>query len=54
YVPLARTIASFKEILEGKLDDTPESAFYMAGDIEEVRHKTQPRKLSGSNLKTTT
>ncbi|MBI4359535.1 MAG: F0F1 ATP synthase subunit beta [Candidatus Jacksonbacteria bacterium] len=58
YVPLARTIASFKEILEGKLDDTPESAFYMAGDIEEVKLKTQPRTPkafgAGSNLKTTT
>ena len=29
YVPLSRTILSFKEILEGKLDDVPESAFYM-------------------------
>lgn len=37
YVPLSRTIASFKEILEGKLDEVPESAFYMIGDIQELR-----------------
>lgn len=36
YVPLADTIAGFKEILEGKHDDLPESAFYMKGDISEV------------------
>ena len=36
YVPLSRTILSFKEILEGKLDDVPESAFYMKGGIGEV------------------
>ncbi len=41
YVPLSQTILSFKEILEGKLDEIPESAFYMAGDIEEVKLKTQ-------------
>lgn len=37
YVPLAETIRGFKEILEGKHDDVPESAFYMKGSIEEVR-----------------
>ncbi|MFA6305001.1 MAG: F0F1 ATP synthase subunit beta [Patescibacteria group bacterium] len=36
YVSLAETIKSFKEILEGKHDDKPESAFYMKGGIEEV------------------
>ncbi len=42
YVPLQKTILGFKEIIEGKLDDIPENAFYMAGDIEEVksRHKS--------------
>ena len=39
YVPLAKTIASFKEILEGRLDDVPENAFYMVGDVEEVKSK---------------
>ncbi len=36
YVPLADTIAGFKEILEGKHDDKPESAFYLKGKISEV------------------
>ena len=31
YVPLADTIRSFKEILEGKHDDKPEKDFYMKG-----------------------
>lgn len=31
YVPLSETIRSFKEILEGKHDDKPESDFYMRG-----------------------
>jgi F-type H+-transporting ATPase subunit beta len=33
YVPLAETIRSFKEILEGKHDDKPENDFYMIGAI---------------------
>ncbi len=33
YVPLAETIRSFKEILEGKHDDRPESDFYMKGAL---------------------
>jgi F-type H+-transporting ATPase subunit beta len=36
YVPLIDTIAGFREILDGKHDDLPESAFYMKGDISEV------------------
>jgi F-type H+-transporting ATPase subunit beta len=37
YVPLKETIVSFKEVLEGKHDDKPESAFYMKGGIKEVK-----------------
>ena len=37
YVPLAETIRSFKEILEGKHDDKPESTFYMKGGIDTVK-----------------
>ena len=37
YVPVKDTISSFKEILEGKHDDKPESAFYMKGSIKEVK-----------------
>ncbi len=37
YVPLKDTIAAFKEILDGKHDDKPESAFYMKGGIKDVK-----------------
>jgi F0F1-type ATP synthase beta subunit len=36
-VKLADTIASFKEVLDGKHDDLPEQAFYMVGGIDEVK-----------------
>lgn len=36
YVPLQDTIAGFREILDGKHDDKPESAFYMKGGIDKV------------------
>ena len=36
YVPLSETIRGFKEILEGKHDDVPESYFLNAGTIDEV------------------
>ena len=38
YVSLKDTIKGFKEILEGKHDDKPEQAFYMKGDINEVKN----------------
>lgn len=37
YVKLADTVASFKEILDGKHDKKPESAFYMKGGIKDVK-----------------
>jgi F-type H+-transporting ATPase subunit beta len=37
YVKLADTIAGFREILDGKHDDKPESAFYLKGDISQVK-----------------
>ena len=37
YVSLKDTIAGFREILDGKHDDKPESAFYMKGKISEVK-----------------
>ncbi|HEY5584553.1 MAG TPA: F0F1 ATP synthase subunit beta [Ruminiclostridium sp.] len=36
YVPIKETIHGFKEILDGKMDSIPESAFYMRGNIDEV------------------
>jgi F-type H+-transporting ATPase subunit beta len=41
YVPLKETIRSFKEILEGKHDSLPESAFLFAGSIEDVIEKAK-------------
>ncbi len=37
YVPLKDTIKGFREILDGKHDNKPESAFYLKGDISEVK-----------------
>jgi F-type H+-transporting ATPase subunit beta len=37
YVSIKDTVASFKEILEGKADDLPEQAFFLAGTIADVR-----------------
>lgn len=41
YVPIAETIRGFREILEGKHDDVPESYFLNAGSIDEVRARMQ-------------
>src|SRR5574343_12530 len=40
-VPLEKTIASFKAVVNGEYDHLPEAAFYMVGDIEEVVAKAQ-------------
>lgn len=39
YVPIEETVRGFKEILEGKHDDVPESAFLFVGGIDEVLEK---------------
>ena len=36
YVPISETIRGFREIIEGKHDDLPESAFLFAGTIDDV------------------
>jgi F-type H+-transporting ATPase subunit beta len=41
YVKLEDTIKGFKEIIEGKHDEIPESAFYMVGDINEALEKAK-------------
>lgn len=41
YVPLADSIKSFKEVVEGKLDHLPEQAFYMCGGVDEVLENAQ-------------
>lgn len=44
YVKLADTIKGFQMIIEGKLDDLPEQAFYMVGTIEEAQEKAERLK----------
>jgi F-type H+/Na+-transporting ATPase subunit beta len=41
YVPLQETIRGFGEILEGKHDDLPEGAFYMAGTIGQAAEQAR-------------
>ncbi len=41
YVELDKTIEGFKAILEGKVDDLPENAFYMVGDLDEAIEKAK-------------
>src|SRR3954464_7105538 len=36
YVPIAETVRSFRDLVDGKHDDLPEQAFFMAGTIEEA------------------
>jgi F-type H+-transporting ATPase subunit beta len=44
YVSIADTVRGFKELVEGKHDDIPEQAFYMAGTIEEVVERAKAQK----------
>ena len=39
YVPIKETIRGFKEIIDGKHDDLPESAFLFVGTIDEAVEK---------------
>ncbi len=41
YVPIKETIAAFKEVIDGNLDDVPEQAFYMVGNLDEVHEKAK-------------
>jgi F-type H+-transporting ATPase subunit beta len=44
FVKLEDTIRSFAAILSGEVDDLPEAAFFMVGDIDEVRQKAEGLK----------
>lgn len=46
YVPLKETVKGFKMIIEGKMDDYPEAAFFNVGTIDEVKEKA--KKLEGA------
>jgi F-type H+-transporting ATPase subunit beta len=41
YVTVSETVRGFKEIVEGKHDDIPEQAFYLAGTIDEVLERAK-------------
>ena len=41
YVPVSETVRGFREIIEGKCDDLPESAFLFVGTIDEAREKAK-------------
>jgi F-type H+/Na+-transporting ATPase subunit beta len=45
YVPVEETIAGFRAIADGEVDDLPEQAFYMVGNLEEARAKA--KEISG-------
>ena len=44
YVSIADSVRGFKEIVEGKHDEIPEQAFYMAGTIDEVIERARTQK----------
>jgi len=46
YVPLAKTIEGFKELVAGNVDHIPEQAFYMAGDLDEVLERHEEMKAA--------
>jgi F-type H+/Na+-transporting ATPase subunit beta len=48
FVKVADTVRGFKEILEGKHDELPESAFYMVGSIDEVVEKAAREKAAAA------
>ena len=47
YVPVAETVRSFKEIVDGDHDEIPERAFYMQGSIEQVMEEA--KKMGGED-----
>lgn len=47
YVPIKETIRGFKEILEGKHDELPESAFLFVGSVDEAVGKAKQEKEKG-------
>jgi F-type H+-transporting ATPase subunit beta len=47
FVELKDTVAGFKEVVDGKCDDIPEQAFYMAGGLDEVKENAEKMKREG-------
>ena len=44
YVSLADSIDGFTQLLEGKMDDLPEQAFYLVGNLAEAIEKAEKLK----------
>ncbi|MFO7294722.1 MAG: F0F1 ATP synthase subunit beta [Caldicoprobacter sp.] len=47
FVPLKETIEGFRAIVDGKVDDIPEAAFFMVGNLDEVLEKAGQMKKAG-------
>ena len=47
YVPVKETVRGFREILDGKHDDLPESAFLFVGTIDEAVEKAERLRAEG-------
>ena len=41
FVPIKETIESFRQIIDGEVDDIPEAAFFMVGSIKDAREKAK-------------
>ena len=41
YVPVEKTVESFRRIVDGEVDDLPEAAFFMVGDIDDAIEKAK-------------
>jgi F-type H+-transporting ATPase subunit beta len=41
YVPIKESIQGFKELIDGDVDELPEQAFYMVGNLDEVKEKAK-------------
>ena len=46
YTPMEETIASFKAVVDGEMDQYPEQAFYMVGGAEDVKAKAKEFEVS--------
>ncbi|HQP36900.1 MAG TPA: F0F1 ATP synthase subunit beta [Polyangiaceae bacterium] len=47
FVPLNETIDGFEQIVNGEYDDLPEQAFWMCGNIDDVKAKAEKMKAEG-------
>ena len=47
YVPVEETVAAFRELVDGNLDDIPEQAFLYCGGLDDVREKAKKLQAVG-------